>query len=110
MCCLACERFFGIVHVSDTTTLTLKNEICIVLSNHNLEIQNIRGQGYDGASNMQGEWNGLQAFILCDCHLSICILIGTRYSFKRNFPTFKIFKKLTYIVNVVVLYASDMIN
>jgi len=51
-------RFFHIVHVRDTTALTLKNEICDVLSHYNLHI-NIRGQGYDGASNMRGEWNGL---------------------------------------------------
>ena len=38
-----------------------------MFSNHCLDIQNIWGQGYDGASNMQGEWNGLQALILNDC-------------------------------------------
>ena len=37
------ERFFHIVHVRDTTTLTLKNEICAVLSHYNLHIENIRG-------------------------------------------------------------------
>ena len=37
------------------------------MSHNNLNIQNIRGQGYDGASNMRGEWNGLQALILKDC-------------------------------------------
>jgi hypothetical protein len=25
------------------------------------------GQGYDGASNMRGEWNGLQALFINDC-------------------------------------------
>jgi hypothetical protein len=50
------ERFFDIVHVKDTSALTLKNEISDVLSRHCLDIQNIRGQGYDGASNMRGEW------------------------------------------------------
>ncbi|KAK4589251.1 hypothetical protein RGQ29_020020 [Quercus rubra] len=61
------ERFFHVVHVRDTTALTLKNEICAVLSRYNLHIENIRGQGYDGASNMRGEWNGLQALFLKDC-------------------------------------------
>ena len=37
------ECFFHVVHVRDTTTLTLKNEICAVLSHHNLYIENIRG-------------------------------------------------------------------
>ncbi|XP_059448307.1 uncharacterized protein LOC132179584 [Corylus avellana] len=50
------ERFFDIVHVKDTSALTLKNGISDVLSRYLLDIQNIRGQGYDGASNMRGEW------------------------------------------------------
>ena len=61
------ERFFHVVHVRDTTALILKNEICAVLSCYNLHIENIRGQGYDGASNMRGEWNGLQTLFLKDC-------------------------------------------
>jgi hypothetical protein len=40
------ERFFHIVHVKDTTALTLKKKICDVLSCNDLKIQNIRGQGY----------------------------------------------------------------
>ncbi|KAK1390859.1 Repressor of the inhibitor of the protein kinase-like protein [Heracleum sosnowskyi] len=47
------ERFLDLVHVKDTTSLTLKTEICAILSHHNLNVQNIRGQGYDGASNMR---------------------------------------------------------
>ncbi|KAH9795781.1 TTF-type domain-containing protein [Citrus sinensis] len=61
------ERFFGLVHVSNTSAATLKDGIHYVLSHHNLNIQNIRGQGCDGASNMRGEWKGLQALILKDC-------------------------------------------
>ncbi|KAL0004205.1 hypothetical protein SO802_011766 [Lithocarpus litseifolius] len=61
------ERFFGVVHVPDTTALTLKNEIYSILSHHSLDIQDIRGQGYDGASNMRGEWNGLKALVSNDC-------------------------------------------
>ena len=41
------ECFFHVVHVRDTTALTLKNEICVVLSRYNLHIENIQGQGYD---------------------------------------------------------------
>ena len=43
------------MHVRNTIALTLKNEICAVLSHYNLHIENIRGQEYDGASNMRGE-------------------------------------------------------
>ena len=61
------ERFFDLVHVKDTLALTLKNEISDVISRHRLDIQNIHGQGYDGASNIRGEWKGLQALYLNDC-------------------------------------------
>ncbi|XP_022682320.1 zinc finger MYM-type protein 1-like isoform X2 [Setaria italica] len=61
------ERFLDLIHVSDTTALTLKESICAVLSANGLSIQDIRGQGYDGASNMRGEWNGLKALILNEC-------------------------------------------
>ncbi|XP_030923045.1 zinc finger MYM-type protein 1-like [Quercus lobata] len=61
------ERFFGLIHVVDTAALTLKRGIYSLLSQHYLDIQNIQGQGYDGASNMRGMWNGLQALILNDC-------------------------------------------
>ncbi|XP_065630415.1 uncharacterized protein LOC136067905 [Quercus suber] len=47
------ERFFGLIHVADTAALTLKKGIYSLLSQHCLDIQNIRGQGYDGASNMR---------------------------------------------------------
>ena len=50
------ERFFDLVHVRDTTSLTLKKELCAILSRHGLDVSNIHGQGYDGASNMRGEW------------------------------------------------------
>ncbi|KAK3232458.1 hypothetical protein Dsin_004339 [Dipteronia sinensis] len=61
------ERFFQVVSVNDTNASTLKKEICNVLARYDLSIENLRGQGYDGASNMRGEWNGLQALFLKDC-------------------------------------------
>ncbi|XP_052178763.1 uncharacterized protein LOC127792338 [Diospyros lotus] len=61
------ERFFEVVGVKDTNALTLKKEICIVLNQYNLLVTNLQGQGYDGASNMRGEWNGLQALFLREC-------------------------------------------
>jgi hypothetical protein len=47
--------------------LTLKNKIYDVLSQYCIDIQSIRGQEYDGASNMRGEWKWLQALFLSDC-------------------------------------------
>ncbi|XP_052623635.1 uncharacterized protein LOC111876086 [Lactuca sativa] len=47
------ERFIGVVHVLDTSSLSLK-----------AAIDTVRGQGYDGASNMSGAFNGLKSLIL----------------------------------------------
>ncbi|XP_075076507.1 uncharacterized protein LOC142163151 [Nicotiana tabacum] len=54
------ERFMGIVHVRDTTALSLRNEIVSLLTKHSLSPSSIRGQCYDGASNIQGDLNGLK--------------------------------------------------
>ncbi|XP_059664257.1 uncharacterized protein LOC132310032 [Cornus florida] len=53
------ECFFDLVHVKDITSLNFKKDLCVVLSHYNLDVHNLRGQGYDGASNMRGEWNDL---------------------------------------------------
>jgi len=49
------DHFLGIIHVADTTSLSLKVAIDNLFSKHNLSISSLRGQGYDGASNMQGQ-------------------------------------------------------
>ena len=58
------ERFLGILHVNNTGTLTLKEPIDAIFSVHGLSISKLRRQGYDEASNMRGQFNGLEAFIL----------------------------------------------
>ncbi|XP_042405017.1 zinc finger MYM-type protein 1-like [Zingiber officinale] len=102
------ERFFGVVHVKDTIASTLKECIFSVLSRHTLDVQNIRGQGYDGASNMRGEWNGLQALILGECpyayyvhcfahRLQLALVAAS----KEVIPVHHFFTKLNSIINVV---------
>ena len=58
------ERFLGVVHVSNTSALTLKSGLESLFAKYGLSLSRIRGQGYDGASNMQGEYNGLKSLIL----------------------------------------------
>ncbi|XVF82169.1 hypothetical protein PTKIN_Ptkin16aG0023400 [Pterospermum kingtungense] len=58
------ECFLGVEHVSSITILALKDAIDRFFSRHKLSISRIRGQGYDGTSNMQGEFNGLKALLL----------------------------------------------
>ncbi|KAH6805982.1 General transcription factor 2-related zinc finger protein [Perilla frutescens var. frutescens] len=57
-------RFLAIVHATDTRSQSLKDAIDALFSYHNLSLSKIRGQGYDGASNMRGEFNGLKSLIL----------------------------------------------
>ncbi|KAJ9174012.1 hypothetical protein P3X46_017087 [Hevea brasiliensis] len=103
------EPFFDVVHVKDTTSLTLKKEICNVLSRYDLHVENIRGQGYDGASNMRGEWNGLQALFLKDCpyayyvhcmahRLQLAIVTASREVKQVH----QFFTNLSSVINVVV--------
>ncbi|XP_009789632.1 uncharacterized protein [Nicotiana sylvestris] len=58
------EPFISLVRVSDISAKSLKEAILSLLIKHSLSPSKIRGQGYDGASNMQGKMNGLKALIL----------------------------------------------
>ena len=46
------ERFLGIVHVADTSALSLKAAIEFLFSKYALSLLRLRGQGYDRANNM----------------------------------------------------------
>ncbi|XP_070050001.1 uncharacterized protein [Nicotiana tomentosiformis] len=67
------ERFLGLIHVKGTTAPTLQKTIYSLLLQHSVSSSLIRGQGYDGASNMQGEINGLKTLILKDNPSAYCI-------------------------------------
>ncbi|XP_070662428.1 uncharacterized protein [Malus domestica] len=58
------ERFLGVQHVSSTTSSSLEEAVERLFASTNLSMSKLRGQGYDGASNMKGELNGLKAKIL----------------------------------------------
>ena len=52
------ERLIDIIHIQDTSALSLKEKIINILAQHFLSPSS--GQCYDEASNMQGEVNGLK--------------------------------------------------
>ena len=58
------KQFLGTVHVVSTIALSLKYAIECLLCEHNLSLSKLRGQDYNGASNMQGDINGLKTLIL----------------------------------------------
>ncbi|XP_077219638.1 uncharacterized protein LOC143853793 [Tasmannia lanceolata] len=100
------EHLLGFSHVSNTTATSLKVEA--LLAKHKLSISRLRGQGYDRASNMQGEFNGLKALILkeyeyayyihCFVHQLQLALVGVT---KKNINISDLFFLFTNVVNVV---------
>ncbi|XP_023740134.1 uncharacterized protein LOC111888236 [Lactuca sativa] len=102
------ERFFGLVHVPDSTSQTLKDRIYFLLTHNNLDFKSIRGQGYDGASNMRGHFKGLQALISKDCpfayyvhcfahQLQLALMVAS----EGVIVVQKFFTKLSFVINVV---------
>ncbi|XP_055826594.1 uncharacterized protein LOC129895003 [Solanum dulcamara] len=67
------ERLLDIVHVKNTSVLSLKDVIVNLLSQHSLSLSYVRGQCYDGASNMQGDINGLKMLIKKETRLAYSI-------------------------------------
>ncbi|XP_078168487.1 uncharacterized protein LOC144562989 [Carex rostrata] len=58
------ERFLGIVHVPDTRAVSLKEALQGLFVKNGLTLSRLRGQGYDGASNMSREFNDLKTLIM----------------------------------------------
>ncbi|KAJ4755524.1 zinc finger MYM-type-like protein [Rhynchospora pubera] len=87
------ERFLAVVHVKETTSISLKESLEELFCRHKLSFSRLRGQGYDGASNMRGEFNGLKALILnenssayyvhCFAHQLQLVLVAVAEKHKR---------------------------
>ncbi|XP_039050969.1 zinc finger MYM-type protein 1-like [Hibiscus syriacus] len=102
------ERFIGVVHVTDTSSLTLQAAIDSVFTDNKLSMAQVRGQGYDGASNMCGEFNGLKALILRDnkstyyvhsfAHQLQLVIVAVA---KNHDGAHEFFEQLALVVNVV---------
>jgi hypothetical protein len=97
-----------IVHVSDTTSLSLKKAIEALLKQHHLAITQIRGQGYDGASNMRREIKGLKTLIMkespsayyvhCFAHQLQLVLVAVA---KGNNDCLWFFDQVSLLLNIV---------
>ena len=58
------ERFLKVEAMEKKKGLDIANLICDVLKEHEIDLKNCRGQGYDNGSNMAGIYKGAQARIL----------------------------------------------
>ncbi|GAA0184662.1 hypothetical protein LIER_31950 [Lithospermum erythrorhizon] len=57
------KRFFGIAHLKETSSVSLKKTLLDILTSYQLSLSKIRGQGYDGISNMSSRLGGLKTLI-----------------------------------------------
>ncbi len=81
------ERLLGVIPVKETTAEVLFNTTCNKLEEHGIEISKLRGQCYDGASNVSGIHTGLQArikelspsalFTHCYAHVLNLVIVDT---------------------------------
>jgi hypothetical protein len=102
------ERFLSLVKVANTTSLTLKEAIQSLLLEWQLPLSKIRGQGYDGASNMKGHVNGLKKqmmeespsayYVHCFAHQLQLTLVAIA---KENVDCAWFFGQLAYLLNAL---------
>nr|XP_043620645.1 zinc finger MYM-type protein 1-like [Erigeron canadensis] len=103
------EIFVGLVHVMETSSSSLKASIYAFFAKHKLSLMQLRGQGYDGASNMRGEFNGLKAKILeennsayyvhCFAHQLQLVVVAVA---SNHLGVVNFFDKLSTLMNVVL--------
>ncbi|XP_019087365.1 PREDICTED: zinc finger MYM-type protein 1-like [Camelina sativa] len=102
------ERFVGVIHVKETSSLSLKCAIDSLFAMYGLSMKKVRGQGYDGASNMKGEFNGLRSLVLkesssayyvhCFAHQLQLVVMAVA---KKHFEVGEFFDMISVLLNVV---------
>ncbi|XP_024642232.2 zinc finger MYM-type protein 1-like [Medicago truncatula] len=102
------ERFLGITSVKETSAKSLKDALETMLSINGLSFSSIRGQGYDGASNMRGRFGGLKTliqnenpsahYVHCFAHQLQLALVACA---KTHKPVSGFFGKVNMLVNFI---------
>lgn len=89
------EDFLTFIPVNDLTGVGLTKTIMDTIAKFGLDIHQMRGQGYDGAASMRGQFRGVQALIMqdypkaiythCVSHsLNLCLSDGAKVRDVRN--------------------------
>jgi hypothetical protein len=81
------EALLEMVQAEKCDAASIFQQISVILASHGLDIQNLRGQGYDGCSTMSGKYTGLQArikevnpfayFVHCAAHRLNLVVVDT---------------------------------
>ncbi|KAL6538391.1 hypothetical protein OROGR_012379 [Orobanche gracilis] len=103
------ERFLGLVHVGDTTFLSLRSAIMSLLVEYSLSPSKILGQGYDWDNKMKGEINGLKTlirkdtprayYVHCFAHQPQLTLVAIAR--RNNYECAWLFDTLAILLNVI---------
>lgn len=104
------ERFLQVCNVQNTSGDALEKVVIDLLGENDLKLENIRGQGYDGAANMSGRFKGLQSRILkrnpkalyvhCQAHCLNLVLVESAKSNICFISFFNLVEKLyTFVAN-----------
>ncbi|XP_062100351.1 uncharacterized protein LOC133806242 [Humulus lupulus] len=100
------EQFISIEHAPNTTAISLKIAIDKLFSKHGLSISKLRGQGYDGASNMSGEFNGLKSIIMKE---NECAFFFHCFSHQLQLALMGVAKK-HYLIGTFLTVLSNVVN
>ncbi|GBL96318.1 Zinc finger MYM-type protein 1 [Araneus ventricosus] len=110
------EDFLTFVPVCDVTGAGLANTVLETLSILELDLKKMRGQGYDGAGTMRGQFRGVQASIkeklplalytYCSSHsLNLCLSEATGRC-QLHITYLRSFKKETYLSQAIANVTS----
>ena len=84
------DVFVGFEELSETTGEGIAKKLLESLSSYGLDLEKLRGQGYDGCASMKGHINGVQAHM------------------KRQYPTAIYIHCASHVLNLVVSKASNV--
>ena len=98
------EHFVEFLKVDDTSGKCLFNEIISVIKSLELDINDVRGQGYDNGSNMKGKKQGVQKRIIdinprafytpCGCHNLNLVLCDVANSCPKAISFFGVVQRI----------------